>query len=50
MTAHTSPPAVVAWLGYGGLVPFIALAIAAMTRANHALPISDALIAYGGLF
>ena len=49
MTSSTSPPVVVAWLGYGGLIPFVALAIAAIASAHHALPLSDALIAYGAI-
>lgn len=50
MTAQTAAPSIVAWLGYGGLVPFVALAVATLaSSANHALPLSDALIAYGAV-
>ena len=49
MNADTSPPAVVAWLGYGGLIPFVGLAVAAIASTHHALLLSDALIAYGAI-
>lgn len=49
MSALTSPPTVVVWLGYGGLVPFVALAFAATASTEHGLLFSDALIAYGAV-
>lgn len=49
MSSPTATPVLVAWLGYGGLVPFVALAIAAMASADHAMLFNDALIAYGAI-
>lgn len=43
----TTPPAVVAWLGYGGLLPFVSLALAGWIDRAHAPLWSDALHAYG---
>ena len=44
----TLPP-VVAWLGYGGLLPFLALASASWLDQHHGLLWSDALFAYGAI-
>lgn len=46
------PPALprhVAWLGYGGLLPFIALAALAGGDPHHRLAWSDALAGYGAV-
>ena len=45
----TSPPRSVAWLGYGGLVPFVGLALAAVTGLAQPLPAAYALLAYGAV-
>lgn len=42
-------PHVVAWLGYGGLLPFVALAVAAWVDQNHSSLWRDALINYGAV-
>ena len=42
-------PRSVAWLGYGGLLPFLFLAPASLLAGHHAPILSDALIAYGAL-
>ncbi len=42
------PPAVV-YLGYGGLIPFLALALATTADVNHRLLWAEALIAYGAI-
>jgi hypothetical protein len=39
----------VAWLGYGGLIPFVALTAAFLLDPHHGLLWSDALIGYGAL-
>jgi hypothetical protein len=44
-----TPPKIVAWLGYGGLLPFIALTLASVLDQSHALIWSDALYAYGAI-
>ncbi len=49
VTLPDALPATVAWLGYGGLVPFIALALATVIDDHHAALWSDALIAYGAV-
>lgn len=46
---NLSRPAVVAWLGYGGLLPFIGLAILLFADPAHAPLWSDALIGYGAV-
>ena len=46
----TTPlPRSVAWLGYGGLIPFVALTAAFLLDHHHGLLWSDALIGYGAL-
>ena len=40
-------PLVVRWLGYGGLLPFVGLAIATLLDSNHSFLWRDALLAYG---
>ena len=40
-------PRTVAWLGYGGLIPFLALAPASLLDHHHGALWSDALVAYG---
>ena len=42
-------PATVAWLGYGGLLPFIVLAAASMLDHHHAFFWVDGLLAYGAV-
>ena len=42
-------PHVVAWLGYGGLLPFVALAVAAWVDQNHSSLWRDALFNYGAV-
>ena len=44
-----APPPAVAWLGYGGLIPFLALAAASLIDPVHAAVWSDALFAYGAV-
>jgi hypothetical protein len=42
-------PPVVAWLGYGGLLPFVGLALLILLDAGPVLPWEKALIAYGAV-
>ena len=42
-------PRTVAWLGYGGLIPFIVLAPASLLDHHHGMAWSDALYAYGAI-
>jgi len=42
-------PRSVAWLGYGGLLPFLFLAPASLLAGHHAPVLSDALFAYGAI-
>jgi Protein of unknown function (DUF3429) len=42
-------PTSVAWLGYGGLLPFLVLAPASLIDAHHAVLWSDPLFAYGAI-
>lgn len=42
-------PRTVAWLGYGGLLPFLALAPASLLDHHHGMLWSDALYAYGAI-
>ena len=42
-------PRTVAWLGYGGLLPFLALAPASLLDYHHGAVWSDALYAYGAI-
>jgi hypothetical protein len=44
-----SPPSTVAWLGYGGLIPFVVLAAVAVVGGDYAGFCSYALIAYGAV-
>ena len=44
-----SLPRSVAWLGYGGLLPFLALAPASLLDHHHGVVWSDALYAYGAI-
>ena len=44
-----SIPISVAWLGYGGLLPFVALAVACFTSAEYGLLGRVALIVYGAV-
>ena len=45
----SKPPRRVAWLGYGGLLPFIALAGLAWLRPEHAPFCLHALLSYGAV-
>jgi hypothetical protein len=42
-------PPIVAWLGYGGLLPFVALAAAVWFDGNHSSLWRDALVGYGAV-
>lgn len=42
------PPAV-AWLGYGGLLPFLALTLASAGDVHHRLVWSEVLVGYGAV-
>lgn len=42
-------PRTVAWLGYGGLLPFLALAPASLLDHHHGAVWGDALYAYGAI-
>ena len=42
-------PRTVAWLGYGGLIPFLVLTPASMLDHHHGAVWSDALYAYGAI-
>ncbi len=42
-------PPIVSWLGYGGLLPFVALAVATWFDSNHSSLWRDALLAYGAV-
>ena len=48
-TLPASPPTIVAWLGYGGLLPFLFLALAIFVDDQHAFYFRAALIAYGAV-
>jgi hypothetical protein len=47
--ADAALPGAVAWLGYGGLVPFVGLAAASVLDENHAVYWADGLFAYGAI-
>lgn len=50
MTSATpSRPAVVAWLGYGGLLPFVATALVSWLEPNHRSFWQDMLVGYGAV-
>lgn len=44
-----SMPRTVAWLGYGGLVPFLLLALGSLINQHHAALWNQALCAYGAI-
>jgi hypothetical protein len=44
-----TPPRSVAWFGYGGLLPFIGLALATLLDPAHALLWRGTMIAYGAV-
>lgn len=48
-TPAAALPTSVAWLGYGGLLPFVFLAAAIMLDPDHAPWFGDALTAYGAV-
>ncbi|MDE2606130.1 MAG: DUF3429 domain-containing protein [Burkholderiales bacterium] len=47
--ANTVPPRLVGWLGYGGLLPFVGLAVARLMGLGPAGTAGNALIAYGAV-
>lgn len=49
MRALASLPPSVAWLGYGGLLPFLTLAAASAADVHHRLAWSEVLVAYGAV-
>jgi len=42
-------PRSAAWLGFGGLLPFIGLALTAFVDRHHGIVWADALVAYGAV-
>ena len=42
-------PASVSWLGYGGLLPFLALTLGSVLDVHHRLIWADALVGYGAV-
>ena len=42
-------PREVAWLGYGGLVPFVGLLSIVLVDPHHGLVWADAMVAYGAI-
>ncbi|WP_374669004.1 DUF3429 domain-containing protein [Ramlibacter sp.] len=48
-TSRTAPPIEVTWLGYGGLLPFLGLAVLAAADPPRATDWSRALVAYGAV-
>ncbi len=44
-----APPRTVAWLGYGGLIPFLTLATASLLDRHHSAIWSDALYGYAAI-
>lgn len=49
MTSTPSRPAVVPWLGYGGLLPFVSLAMIGAWDANHREFWQQMLLSYGAV-
>ncbi|MDD3325641.1 MAG: DUF3429 domain-containing protein [Zoogloea sp.] len=51
MNTPLSPalPRSAAWLGFGGLLPFIGLALTAFVDRHHGIVWADALVAYGAV-
>ena len=51
MTTLLNPslPRSAAWLGFGGLLPFIGLALTAFVDRHHGIVWADALVAYGAV-
>jgi len=47
--AQTAIPVPARWLGFGGLTPFVALALAAMIDTAHAERWADGVTAYGAV-
>jgi hypothetical protein len=48
-SSSRTPPTAVAWLGYGGLVPFVGLTCALLVDPSHAHIWAQALLAYGAV-
>jgi ABC-type Na+ efflux pump permease subunit len=42
-------PRAIAWLGYGGLIPFVLLALASLLGHQHSAVWIEALVAYGAI-
>ena len=42
-------PRSAAWLGFGGLLPFVGLALTAFVDRHHGIVWADALVAYGAV-
>jgi hypothetical protein len=49
LPAAFTPPKGVAWLGYGGLIPFVALAVASCLDGQHRAAWHMALLSYGAV-
>ena len=49
MTSSHTSPTVVAWLGYGGLIPFVALAAASLLDPAHIATWVPGLLGYGAV-
>ncbi len=47
--AHSRIPDAARWLGLGGLIPFVALAVAALLDGGRAILWTQALMAYGAI-
>lgn len=48
-SSPTSTPSSAAWLGYGGLLPFVVLAIAVYLLPQHGALLGRSLLAYGAV-
>ncbi len=48
-TATPTRPTLVAWLGYGGLLPFVATALVSWLEPNHRIFWQDMLVGYGAV-
>lgn len=49
LLSSRTPPKTVAWLGYGGLLPFIGLALASALDREHGAWWTQALLGYGAV-
>ena len=48
-SAPQTLPASAAWLGYGGLIPFVGLTLMVLLDWHHQMVWSDALVGYGAV-